>query len=165
MIELELKFGFLTNYDYTYFLKREIIDDTEVIYCSPPVSHKASPFHTGGVSIRQCMLLLQSSVLGDESRWKVPKASNIGIVKQEYREKRGAAKLRATETILSLAQGIPVPEWDDETVDAVKSPSLDGRSKRVRSLSFDHRSSKRVKFDIPSRRPGLRSDSQKAERK
>ena len=99
MIELELKLGFLTNYNRTFFLKREIVNNAEVLYCSPPIPHDASPLHTGGVSLRQCLLLLQSSVVGNESTWKTEKTSDTGIIRKKKGEKTDAAARRADDAV------------------------------------------------------------------
>ncbi|KAI1978424.1 hypothetical protein LOZ53_002621 [Ophidiomyces ophidiicola] len=69
MIELGLIYGFLTNYDYTFFLKRSPIGSEEVIYCSKPISHTASQLTGDAISVRQALMFLQCSVQGEESSW------------------------------------------------------------------------------------------------
>ncbi|EGE02211.1 hypothetical protein TEQG_01252 [Trichophyton equinum CBS 127.97] len=58
MIELELKFGFLTNYQHTFFLKREVSKGgKETIYCSNSILYKHSPMVGSKISVRQGLLL------------------------------------------------------------------------------------------------------------
>lgn len=150
MIELELKHGFLTNFDQTYFLKREIVNGAEVLYCFPPVPHDASALGPDGVSIRQCLLLLQSSVVGDESAWKTEKTSDSGIIKKNKGEKMGEAKRRAGDALNNLG-GVA-----GSAMDAV-SGQFEGLSMGTagRRTRFDEDPVTR-EFDPPSRLSTLR---------
>lgn len=102
MIELQLKYGFLTNFDQTFFLKREIINDEETLYCSPPVKYNASPLYGDEISLRQSLLLLQSSVVGNESVWKTKKTSDVGIIRKKKSEKMEDAKRRVGDAVQGL---------------------------------------------------------------
>ncbi|KAK2861234.1 hypothetical protein FQN49_004408 [Arthroderma sp. PD_2] len=96
MIELGLKYGFLTNYDHTFFLKREEEEGRETLYCSPPISYNASTSRGARISVRQGLLFLQYSAQGDG--WRAKKISDLSIIKKEKDEpiKGVLGRLQAT---------------------------------------------------------------------
>ncbi|KKZ64222.1 hypothetical protein EMCG_01446 [[Emmonsia] crescens] len=106
MIELQLKYGFLTNFDQTFFLKREIVNNEETLYCSPPVKYNASPLYGDKIFLRQSLLLLQSSVVGNESVWKTEKTSEAGIIRKKKSEKMEDAKRRVGDAVQGLDSGM-----------------------------------------------------------
>ncbi|KAK2754213.1 hypothetical protein FQN54_007092 [Arachnomyces sp. PD_36] len=106
MIELQLKYGFLTNFDRTYFLKRVVANGKETIYCSPPVEYSASPLQGGKVSVRQSLLLLQSLVVGNESAWKTEKSSDAGIIRKKKSEKMEDAARRVSGAVGDLGSSV-----------------------------------------------------------
>ncbi|PGH14477.1 hypothetical protein AJ80_05922 [Polytolypa hystricis UAMH7299] len=107
MIELELKYGFLTNYKWTLFLKREIVNGAERLHCSRPVSYDASPLFKDPISVRQALLLFQSRVVGDKSDWKSAKISDNGIIKKRVNEKVKDARYRVEDTVRQSSEQVP----------------------------------------------------------
>ncbi|KAK2810536.1 hypothetical protein FQN50_002793 [Emmonsiellopsis sp. PD_5] len=106
MIELQLKYGFLTNFDQTFFLKREIVNNEEILYCSPPVEYNASPLYGDKISLRQSLLLLQSSVMGNESKWRLEKTSEDGIIRKKKSETMKETKCRVERRALQGMDGV-----------------------------------------------------------
>lgn len=92
MIELGLKYGFLTNYERTFFLKREDMKGKETIYCSPPIPYDASPLRGDKISVRQGLFFLQHLVRGEE--WSAEKLSDRSIIKKRKEETVGEAQER-----------------------------------------------------------------------
>ncbi|PGG95151.1 hypothetical protein AJ79_10225 [Helicocarpus griseus UAMH5409] len=141
MIELQLKYGFLTNFDQTFFLKREIINVQETLYCSPPVKYNASPLYGDEISLRQSLLLLQSSVVGNDSVWTTEKTSEAGIIRKKKSEKMEDAKRRVGDAVQGL------------------SSSMDNMSHEFGGLSVEG-GERRARFDInPVSDPPSRSST------
>lgn len=70
MLYLNLKYGFVTNYEHTFFLMQDYEmmksgDFMEVLYCSPPIKYDTIGNHEN-VSVRQCLVYLQHLV---KTRW------------------------------------------------------------------------------------------------
>ncbi|KAK2802117.1 hypothetical protein FQN50_007481 [Emmonsiellopsis sp. PD_5] len=92
MIELGLKYGFLTNYESTFFLKREGMEGKETICCSTPIAYNASPVRGDKISVRQGLFFLQYLVRGNE--WFAEKLSDHSIIKKRKEETVGEVKAR-----------------------------------------------------------------------
>lgn len=112
MIELELKYGFLTNYDHTFFLKRETnYQGKESIYCSRPIRYDESLRNGNRISVRQALLFMTLSVQGSEE-WYARKSSKTCIIKQEAGETVRQTIKRVEESIEE--DDIEDPYYDDE---------------------------------------------------
>jgi hypothetical protein len=107
MIELELKYGFLTNYTYTFFLKRVSAEGKETLYCSPPIQSDAFPLaemkEKQTISVRQALLFLQTSVHGGKSAWYAKKVSTRSIIKKLKGETIGQVKERLAVALADVA--------------------------------------------------------------
>ncbi|EEP82821.1 predicted protein [Uncinocarpus reesii 1704] len=102
MIELELKWGFLTNYTHTLFLKRDVQNNQEVMYCSPPIPFDRTP-SPSGCTVRQGLFLLQSKVeAGGEKPWFAKKLTETSIIKKEVKESLQSVKSRAVDSLHKL---------------------------------------------------------------
>lgn len=115
MIELELKYGFLTNYDYTFFLRRELIDGKETMFCSDPIKYDAS-HGNGDVSIRESLLFLQMQVQGDESSWYMENPNQESVIRQQKNEpiSEVEGKLRDVTTQLDNQGGRQTQQPENE---------------------------------------------------
>lgn len=142
MIELGLRYGFLTNYNHTVFLKREDVDGKEILFCSTPIEYNARPGPGSRVSVRQCLLHMQTLVVGD-SDWKLEKSSQESIIKQQKKEPMEDAKRRTLEAVRGLGND-PTPSSSDAHVEEVRSgvaalevdSSGGGRLTRSRTARF-----------------------------
>ncbi|KAK2803493.1 hypothetical protein FQN50_006928 [Emmonsiellopsis sp. PD_5] len=135
MIELELKYGFLTNYKWTLFLKREESNDSERLYCSPPVSYNATPLSKDPISVRQALLLLQSRVVGNKSEWKAAKVSDSGIIRKRANEKVKDVRDRVVAAVQKTSVTRPNDKSIDDLVGATQNLDID-KSRPRRSPRF-----------------------------
>ncbi|KAM5443439.1 hypothetical protein MaudCBS49596_008062 [Microsporum audouinii] len=103
MIELELKYGFLTSYNYTFFLKRENEWGRETIYCSRPIPYNATSSSEHKISVRQGLLFLQHCVQGDG--WYAEKISETGIVKKKKGESAKEVRERMNIVVAKNKKG------------------------------------------------------------
>ncbi|PGH19358.1 hypothetical protein AJ80_03998 [Polytolypa hystricis UAMH7299] len=126
MIELQLKYGVLTDFDLTFFLKREIVNAKEILYCSAPIEYDASPLYGNDISLRQSLLLLQSSVVGNDSVWKTEKTSEVGIIRKKKTEKLKETKRRVDAAVDVLESNI------DDVSHKLEDLTLEGDKRRAR---------------------------------
>jgi hypothetical protein len=66
MQEFELKYGFLTTYETTLFLKQERTKSNDVLYCSAPI-YSSTKSSLTEPSLRECLFYLQHLVKATEA--------------------------------------------------------------------------------------------------
>lgn len=119
MYNLELKYGFLTSYKSTFFLKREMIDDKAVLFCSEPINYdQASTFDADPeISVRECLLYFQSLVHIHPDKLGFPMSAMPPVVTKtkdetlpEFRKRadevRDIAKKSRASAVNTLSTGI-----------------------------------------------------------
>jgi hypothetical protein len=133
MIELELKYGFLTNYKDTFFLKRGVMDGEETLYCSPPVKYYAS-LSRNAISVRQALLLLQTSTQSEKSSWYSKKISNKSIIRKRKNE-----SLKETEgrVVTALGKFDRLDEARAEKGPVDKNPEMEGLTSGLVNLKVE----------------------------
>ncbi|KAK2758710.1 hypothetical protein FQN54_003400 [Arachnomyces sp. PD_36] len=159
MIELQLKYGFLTNYDQTFFLKREVVEGRETLYCSRPIASNASQSKGDPISVRQGLLFLQSSARGDA--WRAEKISDQSIIKKRKDETVKETTGRVVDAITkSKVKGVPKGEEPDESPEVeasgVSGSEIGELEDRVSNLNMRvtrSKSSKSIKFSEPPEAP------------
>ncbi|RJE25203.1 hypothetical protein PHISCL_02477 [Aspergillus sclerotialis] len=78
MHAFKLKYGFLTTYEQTFFLKWEQHPGKDfVLYCSDPIMHDSAST-TNTVFLRESLLYLQKLADGPENDWHVTNIMDIG---------------------------------------------------------------------------------------
>ncbi|DAA72576.1 TPA_exp: Uncharacterized protein A8136_6379 [Trichophyton benhamiae CBS 112371] len=156
MIELELKFGFLTNYQHTFFLKREVNkDEKETIYCSNPILYKHSPMAGSKISVRQGLLFLVGSSHG-ENAWYAKKLSETNILKRE----KGESMKNVRDKFAAVTKGKMVTQTS-----ARSGAGEDLASDFARGLSLGEEPRRRAHFmDDPEagrKKPGFSGSKRK----
>ncbi|EFR00135.1 hypothetical protein MGYG_03141 [Nannizzia gypsea CBS 118893] len=133
MIELELKYGFLTNYIHTFFLKRGVNKDgEELFYCSRPIPYDDSPMTGSKISVRQSLLFLADSARG-ENAWYAKKISKTNIVKR----KKGESMKKVRDKLAAVTQGKKRKAAEELGRDVTAKATLEGRSSRHRVHFMD----------------------------
>ncbi|KAK2733214.1 hypothetical protein FQN57_002259 [Myotisia sp. PD_48] len=87
MIELELKYGFITNFDHTIFLKREFENGEEVMYFSTPIAYDSRQSDNKSITIRQGLLFLEAKVQEGEMAWHAKSPPKNAILAQKKDQK------------------------------------------------------------------------------
>ncbi|KAK2757018.1 hypothetical protein FQN54_004987 [Arachnomyces sp. PD_36] len=99
MQKANLKYGFLTNYNFTFFLKQESLGETARLYCSQPIGHEAIGSELS-VSVRQCLLHLMMEAKGQNMKgWHSLNESKTWALKQGRKEKRNVFLKRVKEAL------------------------------------------------------------------
>ena len=65
----EMKYGFLTTYEYTIFVRQDEVNGEPRLHYSNPISHKATP-GVKSVSIRECMFYLMYITANGDFQFK-----------------------------------------------------------------------------------------------
>lgn len=71
----EVKYAFMTNYDWTLFLRREKVKDTWILFYSDAIHHQTKSGllkkGSGSISVRECMLFLTLTISKPGSSWSL----------------------------------------------------------------------------------------------
>lgn len=116
-----LKYGFLTTYEHTLFLKQEKHGVTIVLYCSPPIGNN-SWSSEDSVSLLQSLSYIQHLAEGSESDWRFVNGVKVGkiqeppheekwVVERAYRESARSFYGRI-DIALQVRNAPPVPKID-----------------------------------------------------
>jgi hypothetical protein len=169
MWSLGLRFGFVTNYEYTMFLKRDIVDGQQTLFFSDAISYEAKsiisprPNPTPKVSLRECMLFLvhhassnwqfPSDKSGDLNNWVYIRKSTPGDGKgrgrksamDELIERRGIrpdpAKPAGTDTLGPIDESLHISD-SREPNRSNSNKISEGNHHREHSRDIRHRGSR-----------------------
>lgn len=108
MQQADLKYGFLTNYENTFFIKQELVGEAVYLFCSPPIAHDECASEST-VSVRQCLLYLLMEVK-DRKAYHFHNDGKTWVTKRGVDEKKQDFDKRVDEALAKENALLSSPE-------------------------------------------------------
>ena len=103
-----LRFGFMSNFKYTIFVRRELVDQKWTLFYSDAIPYTAQSVLSQGsvteVSARECMLHILEAVSKESSNWSLPAEKREPIEKWVYIKERDNPEEKPQMTLAAGAK-------------------------------------------------------------